>query len=163
MAAKEKRGLGLGLDALFAANDLDEPEGELLTLPISKVEPREAQPRKSFDEEARKWLYSYDVLGLWDGYDEDTRMPSRAVTSLYQVEGQEFEMLYPCCDMDGVRTGDYQSSQTLTMIRGLEIVSTPLPVGAYYGGFVIRDIFGHRQETPLTRMDWDGETFTLVE
>ena len=118
---------------------------------------------QSFDEEARKWLYSYDVLGLWDGYDEDTRMPSRAVTSLYQVEGQEFEMLYPCCDMDGVRTGDYQSSQTLTMIRGLEIVSTPLPVGAYYGGFVIRDIFGHRQETPLTRMDWDGETFTLVE
>ena len=56
MAAKEKRGLGLGLDALFAANDLDEPEGELLTLPISKVEPREAQPRKSFDEEALQAL-----------------------------------------------------------------------------------------------------------
>ena len=47
MAAKEKRGLGLGLDALFAANDLDEPEGELLTLPISKVEPREAQPART--------------------------------------------------------------------------------------------------------------------
>lgn len=52
MAAKEKKGLGLGLDVLFAANDLEEPEGELLTLPISKVEPREAQPRKSFDEQA---------------------------------------------------------------------------------------------------------------
>jgi len=56
MAAKEKRGLGLGLDALFAANDLDQPEGELLTLPISKVEPREAQPRKTFDEEALQAL-----------------------------------------------------------------------------------------------------------
>ena len=57
MAGKDKKGLGLGLDALFAANDLDEEqEGELLTLPISRVEPREAQPRKSFDEEALRDL-----------------------------------------------------------------------------------------------------------
>ena len=52
MAAKEKKGLGTGLDVLFAANELDEAEGELLTLPIAKVEPREAQPRKRFDEQA---------------------------------------------------------------------------------------------------------------
>ena len=56
MAAKEKKGLGLGLDALFAANDLEEAEGELLTLPIARVEPREAQPRKNFDEEALQAL-----------------------------------------------------------------------------------------------------------
>ena len=56
MAAKEKKGLGLGLDALFAANDLEEAEGELLTLPIAKVEPREAQPRKIFEEEALQAL-----------------------------------------------------------------------------------------------------------
>ena len=56
MAAKEKKGLGLGLDALFAANDLEEVEGELLTLPIAKVEPREAQPRKTFEEEALQAL-----------------------------------------------------------------------------------------------------------
>ena len=56
MAAKEKKGLGLGLDALFAINALDEPEGELLKLPVSKVEPREAQPRKTFDEEALQAL-----------------------------------------------------------------------------------------------------------
>ena len=56
MAAKEKKGLGLGLDALFAANALDEPEGELLILPIEKVEPRETQPRKNFDEEALQAL-----------------------------------------------------------------------------------------------------------
>ena len=51
--AKEKKGLGTGLDALFAANDFDdEPESELLTLPISKVEPRVEQPREYFDEAA---------------------------------------------------------------------------------------------------------------
>ena len=52
MAAREKKGLGLGLDALFAANELEETEGELLNLPIGRVEPRSAQPRKSFDEQA---------------------------------------------------------------------------------------------------------------
>lgn len=52
MAVKEKKGLGAGLDVLFGANDFDETEGELLTLPISKVEPRKEQPREHFDEQA---------------------------------------------------------------------------------------------------------------
>lgn len=52
MAVKEKKGLGAGLDVLFGANDFDETEEELLTLPISKVEPRKEQPREYFDEQA---------------------------------------------------------------------------------------------------------------
>lgn len=52
MAVKEKKGLGAGLDVLFGANDFDETEGELLTLPISRVEPRKGQPREYFDEQA---------------------------------------------------------------------------------------------------------------
>ncbi|MBQ7895738.1 MAG: ParB/RepB/Spo0J family partition protein [Oscillospiraceae bacterium] len=53
MASKEKKGLGIGLDALFAANDMDDDQAsELLTLPISKVEPRREQPREFFDEQA---------------------------------------------------------------------------------------------------------------
>ena len=52
MAQKEKRGLGAGLDALFAANGYEEEEDiEQTTLPIGKVEPRADQPRVSFDEE----------------------------------------------------------------------------------------------------------------
>lgn len=57
MAGKEKKGLGMGLDALFAANRYDdEPEAELLIVPIEKVEPREDQPRRSFDPEALQEL-----------------------------------------------------------------------------------------------------------
>ena len=53
MAGKEKKGLGMGLDALFAANAYDdEPEAELLIVPLSKVEPREDQPRQYFDPQA---------------------------------------------------------------------------------------------------------------
>lgn len=52
MSIKEKRGLGTGLDILFGANDFDEEEGELQTLPIMKIEPRKDQPREIFDERA---------------------------------------------------------------------------------------------------------------
>ena len=50
--AKEKKGLGTGLDVLFGGNEPEEDAPGLLTLPISKVEPRADQPRTSFDEEA---------------------------------------------------------------------------------------------------------------
>lgn len=50
--AKEKRGLGTGLDVLFAANEFEEEESELLNVPLSKVEPRQEQPRERFDEQA---------------------------------------------------------------------------------------------------------------
>ena len=56
MAAKEKKGLGTGLGVLFGADDFDETEGELLTLPVSKVEPRKEQPREYFDEQALQEL-----------------------------------------------------------------------------------------------------------
>ena len=50
MAAKEKRGLGIGLDALFGS-DLQTEQEDIRTLPLSQVEPRQDQPRDSFDEE----------------------------------------------------------------------------------------------------------------
>ena len=56
MAAKNNKGLGIGLDALFGGSDFDEAESELLHLPISKVVPRLEQPREYFDEDALQEL-----------------------------------------------------------------------------------------------------------
>ena len=52
--AKEKNGLGIGLDVLFGADENE--ESELQTLPVTKVEPRLEQPREIFDEEALQEL-----------------------------------------------------------------------------------------------------------
>lgn len=54
MAKDKKKGLGMGLDALFgedpaAAEPMD---AEITELPIEKIEPRADQPRKNFDEQA---------------------------------------------------------------------------------------------------------------
>ncbi len=53
--AKEKRGLGTGLDVLFGADSVEE-EAELRTVPIARVEPRADQPRQVFDENALQEL-----------------------------------------------------------------------------------------------------------
>ena len=50
MSYLAKKGLGSGLDALFGG-DLPPAEESLRSLPISKVEPNERQPRESFDGE----------------------------------------------------------------------------------------------------------------
>lgn len=56
MSAKQNKGLGTGLGALFGGDEFTEEESELLYLPISKVEPRMEQPREYFDESALQEL-----------------------------------------------------------------------------------------------------------
>ena len=51
MAGKKKGGLGKGLDAIFAENDMEDANATV-TLKISEIEPNRAQPRKDFYDEA---------------------------------------------------------------------------------------------------------------
>lgn len=51
MAVKEKRGLGIGLEALFGGDYQNLQDEEVLRLPVSRVEPREDQPRDRFDQD----------------------------------------------------------------------------------------------------------------
>ena len=54
MAKDKKKGLGMGLDALFGeeATTPEAENAEITVLPIAKIEPRADQPRKHFDEQA---------------------------------------------------------------------------------------------------------------
>ena len=51
MAVKEKRGLGTGLEALFGPELQDLDDRPVQSLPLSRIEPRQDQPRDFFDEE----------------------------------------------------------------------------------------------------------------
>ena len=54
-----KKGLGTGLNALFGEAERDESQ-EIQMLPISRVEPREAQPRTNLTRRAcRSWRNPY--------------------------------------------------------------------------------------------------------
>lgn len=53
MAKETKKGLGMGLSALFGEDFLNaEDDSELIYVPLSKVEPRADQPRSSFKDDA---------------------------------------------------------------------------------------------------------------
>ena len=58
-----KKGLGTGLNALFGEAER-EAEGEIRTLPISRVEPREDQPRVSFDEARSDSAFVTSILAF---------------------------------------------------------------------------------------------------
>ena len=51
-----EKGLGRGLGALFGEEAILESESLTETLPLSKIEPNAAQPRKNFDEEGLREL-----------------------------------------------------------------------------------------------------------
>ena len=55
MAAKDRKGLGTGLGVLFGENEYTD-ENELKLLPLGRLEPRQAQPRTVFDDEALREL-----------------------------------------------------------------------------------------------------------
>ena len=48
---KPRRGLGMGLDALFDASSIEVEGGRLRMVPLSAIEPNKDQPRREFDEE----------------------------------------------------------------------------------------------------------------
>ena len=53
---KPRRGLGMGLDALFDASSIEVEGGRLRMVPLSAIEPNKDQPREKFDEEKLQQL-----------------------------------------------------------------------------------------------------------
>ena len=66
----KKRGLGKGLDAIFAENTAESTEGAV-NVKISEIEPNREQPRKEFDSEALSELA--DSISQHGGADRGAR------------------------------------------------------------------------------------------
>ena len=117
----------------------------------------------NFDEDKGQFTYDYEAIGLWNGFNEDTRMPDRTIVSFNQMQGRDFRLLYPLCDKDGAKTNGFQFSDTMTMYRGLEVDYAPLPEGEYYCSFTALDIFKRSHTTQLVKLYWDGKSFSRIK
>lgn len=105
---------------------------------------------------------TYEVYGVWVGYDETTQMTNRSVQDLSKLAGQEYHMLYPtdAVGEDGRRM--YQSSdEALTMYRALDVEEIPLPAGTYFIEYEIDDMFDRPFVLERVEMRWDGEALTF--
>lgn len=68
MAKNKKMGLGRGIEALFAENDVNQPEANetVEMIELSKIRPNPYQPRREFDKQALKELAkSIDESGVF--------------------------------------------------------------------------------------------------
>jgi len=120
------------------------------------------QGKLRYDAKLDRPVYGYEAVGLWPGYDEDTRMPKRAMISLQQFQGRQYRLIYPCFDVRGERQAYNRPGSYRTMYRGLEVEYAPLPAGVYYCGFTVTDIFRREYRTALVKLSWDGIKFRIA-
>ena len=104
--------------------------------------------------------YGYELFGLWEGYDADTKVFNRNVKSLAQLTGLDFQLLYPVDDPSGTF---YDASETMNLSRRMEMEEQPVPPGTYYLEYVVEDIFFRRMAMDRVQMTWDGERMTFSE
>ena len=107
--------------------------------------------------------YGYELFGLWEGYDADTKVFNRNVKSLAQLTGMDFQLLFPEDDPNGSDGDFYEYGDTLTLHRGMEMEEQPLPPGEYYLEYVVEDIFFRRLALDSVKMTWDGDKMTFSE
>lgn len=95
----------------------------------------------------------YEVLGLWDGYDNDSNEFNRNVMSLSQVAGREYRILH---DVVGGGRNDrpYALGPTMIMYRSLKLEELTLPPGTYYLEFAVYGLFLRPMTLERLKLNW---------
>ncbi len=134
--------------------------GSLYSIPV-QIGADNYQMRLGYDQYAEEEPLT--IFGLWEGYDADSSVFNRNVTSLSKLAGQDYCLLYPLDGADGAGNAGYETSETMTMYRSLEINPEPLEPGTYYLDYWIKDIF--KRSLPIGRVEvyWDGEAVSVTD
>jgi len=112
------------------------------------------------DDQGNSLIDTYDIYGVWEGYDENSLLLDRSVKPLAMLSGQEYHLLYPILWEGGGHTL-YESSAPLTMFRALDVEEIPVPPGTYYLQYEIEDVLMRRATLPAIELQWDGEHMTV--
>ena len=105
----------------------------------------------------------YEVYGVWEGYDENSRLMNRSVEPLAMQEGREIRMLYPIYDPDPKAKTRYMAGNVLNLQRSLLIEEIPLPAGTYYLEYELVDMFMRSMRLEQIEIQWDGEKMTFPD
>ena len=113
----------------------------------------ETNLRIEYDWEYDEW----NVIGIWDGIDEETGMASREVYELQ--DGDVITPAYYWFSVDDDE--DWYYGDDIVVDGDLEITYEYLPEGVYYYCFELHDIYGNVYYTPFTLqyVDEDGEVW----
>ena len=103
----------------------------------------------------------YTVYGLWEGYDNDSTLPTRNIKSLSQMVGREYRLLYPLEQKRSVDPAEYYASERNTLYRAMTIEPKLLPPGTYYLEYEVQDMFMRQILMERIEMEWDGEKLSF--
>ena len=106
----------------------------------------------------------YEIYGAWNGDEEEKQMVQRGVTSIVQLSGREYRILWPL-EEDWENDGkEYiPGSGTLRIPRTIEIAEGTLPAGTYYLEYEVDDMFLRPYYLMRIEMYWDGKAFSFPE
>ena len=104
---------------------------------------------------------AYEVLGLWEGYDNDSSTFNRNVTSLSMVAGREYRMLYEVVDGEHSEK-TYHYTEPMTMYRSLTLDEITLPSGTYSIQFSVMDSFMRPMPMEMVEFTWDGTDIRIL-
>ena len=101
---------------------------------------------------------SYELYGIWDGFDDDSGMPNRNILFMSSYVGREFQLLFPILSEidDKVR---YIPGEIHTMHRNFDVEESVITVGNYAICYIMQDIIGRELPQEMHYIYWDGENF----
>lgn len=107
---------------------------------------------------------SYEVYGIWENYDDNSKMVNRNVIKLSQMAGQEYRLLTPLSKVSKSGNVRYVPSGPVSRLyKALDVTEAPLPAGIYYLEYEVDDLFMRSYPLERFEMKWDGEKITLPD
>ena len=106
----------------------------------------------------------YEVYGVWEKYDDNSKIVNRNVTKLSQLAGQEYRLLWPLMGTGRQGTTRYMvASASARLYRSLDVEEAALPPGTYYLEYEVTDTFNRPIRLPRITMVWDGSSLTFPD
>ncbi|MBR3334374.1 MAG: hypothetical protein IKG23_08810 [Clostridia bacterium] len=114
-----------------------------------------------YSDDGSTGFSSYEVYGVWEGYEENSSLMERSVKPLDMLFGRNFKLLYPKDETGNSGKTSYGQSDEMTFYRSLIVEDFTLPAGTYYLEFELWDIFMRTMRTEKIPLYWNGEEMSF--
>ena len=104
---------------------------------------------------------SYELLGLWDGFDAHSGLAGRNVVPISEIEGDYITLCDAVYSRKYNRISDYIRRMDTLITKDSVIENEKLPEGEYMIRFIARDVFNNAHYTDYFNVYWDGESISF--
>ena len=112
-------------------------------------------------EEAAEEPTSYELAGIWNGYDSSTGLCDRNTWSMAELNGLGIQICKPVFSDYLEAIGDMRFGDEITIGPELTVEEETLPAGKYRMRYSISDMLDRTYESQFITLNWDGEKATF--